>query len=59
MTDEEIEVEVQRMMDAYAPLGSFVSMGFLLTNDPDPMAFVMGMMKIAGYIDKLRYNYYK
>ena len=57
--DEEIEAEVHRMMDAYAPLGSFISMGFLLTNDPDPMAFVMSMMRIAKYIDELRYNYYK
>lgn len=58
VTDEEIEAECKRMLDTYAPEGSFITMGFLLTNDPDPMAFVRSMMRIAGYTDKMRYNYY-
>lgn len=58
VTDEEIEAEVKRMLDTYAPEGSFASMAFLLTNDADPMAFVRSMMRIAAYTDKIRYNYY-
>lgn len=59
VTDEEIETEVKRMMDTYAPQGSFISMSFLLTNDPDPMAFVREMMRISGFVDKIRYDYYR
>lgn len=58
VTDEEIKAEVKRMMDTYAPQGSFISMAFLLTNDPDPMAFVREMMRISGFVDKIRYDYY-
>ena len=58
VTDEEIDAEVKRMLDAYASGGSFASMAFLLSNDPDPMAFVMGMMRIASFTDKYRYSYY-
>ncbi|MGN0356912.1 MAG: uroporphyrinogen decarboxylase family protein [Blautia sp.] len=59
VTDEEIKAEVTRMMDTYAPNGSFISMGFLLTNNPDPMDFVKNTMRITGYVNELRYNYYK
>lgn len=59
VTDEIIEKEVRRMLDTYAPQGSFASMAFLLSNDPDPMAFVRGMFRISSITDKYRYNYYK
>lgn len=59
VTDAEIETEVKRMLDTYAPHGSYASMSFLLSNDPDPMAFVRDMMRISGFADKIRYDYYK
>lgn len=59
VSDEEVEAEVNRLMSTYAPHGSFVSMAFLLSNDPDPMAFVKNMMRIGSFTDKLRYDYYK
>lgn len=57
VTDEVIDAEVQRMFNEYAPEGSFISMGFLLTNDPDPMAFVRNAMRIGQHIAKYRYDY--
>ncbi len=57
VTDEVIQAEVKRMMDTYAPHGSFISMGFLLSNDEDPMAYVNNMRRISSFIEKLRYNY--
>ncbi len=58
VTDEEIEAEVRRMMDTYAPHGSFISFGFLLSSDPDPMVFVRNLHRISGCVDKLRFSYY-
>lgn len=59
VTDEIIEKEVKRMLDTYAPQGSFASMSFLLSDDPDPMAFVKNMMRISSFAEKYRYDYYK
>ncbi|MCI8673012.1 MAG: hypothetical protein HFI89_05935 [Lachnospiraceae bacterium] len=56
-TDDIIKAEVKRMMDAYASKGSFIPMGFLLSSDPDPMAFVKNMLRIAGYVEELKNNY--
>lgn len=59
VTDEIIEKEVKRMLDTYAPQGSFASMAFLLSDDPDPMAFVKNMIRISSFAEKYRYDYYK
>ena len=42
---------------ALIPQPKIISMAFLLTNDPDPMAFVKSMMRIAAITDKYRYSY--
>lgn len=57
VTDEEIQAEVDRIMREYAPHRSFAPMGFLLSDDPDPMAFVYGMLRISGMVDKQRRNF--
>ena len=58
VTDEEIEAEVIRVLDTYAPGGSFITQAFLLSRSPDPMDFVKNCARIGKYIEKYRYNYY-
>lgn len=51
VTDEQISAEAKRLMETYCPHGSFIPMGFLLSDDPNPMAFVLNMLRISKYIE--------
>ena len=56
VTDEIIHKEVERMMKTYAPNGSYITMGFLLSDDPDPNAFVRDMLRISSACNEFRYD---
>ncbi len=62
VTEEEIEAEVKRCFETYAAGGSYAMQAFLLSDDPDPMAFLNNAMRIAKYTaqyrmsDKYLYN---
>ncbi len=59
VTDEEIDAEVNRCIDTYAPYGSFVMMGFRLVNSYDPMAFFTALIPINAAVEKYGRNFYK
>ena len=59
VTDDVIHAEVERMMKAYAPHGSYISMGFLLSDDPDPNAFIRDMLRISSACNEYRYDFCK
>ena len=57
VSDEVIQAEVNRMMKEYGSLRSFGTMGFILSDDPDPMAFVNNMIRISMKVAEQRNNY--
>ncbi len=58
-TDEEIEAEVKRCIEAYAPYGSFAIMGFRLVIGSDPASFFTAMAPINRALEKYGARFYK
>ncbi len=56
VTEEEIEQEVIRVLKTYGTNSSFILMGLLISNDPDPAAFWTNCARISKYAEKYRYD---
>ena len=58
-TTEEIQAEVRRAMDTYAPYGSYIFFGFMLVDSDNPEEVMKAMMPIFEEAGRYGRDFYK